>query len=469
MSSFKRRVASKQPTAHPGTRTSPSSPTTTIISTGIPSLDDVLGGGLPLSCLQLAIAPDPHTSYGELVQKYFVSQGLVCGQAVHIVDPLASDFVRDIMWIPKGNQDGSNSVPSDPVDRGHETEDNEEDEAAREQDQKIKIAWRYEQMKLFKTTITTSNPSSEDFCQSFDLTSRVPESVIEGALRSGQLSFLEASNAVFSTPEVFSKLSKFVETYAASSTTSSSPRPLRICIPSLGSALWGDITSQELIRFLHSVRVLLRRYPFACASVALPSHISAEAWGGPGWIDKLGWVSDAAIVLSAFSANLALALTFPSHHGFLRILSLPAPHTLLPPSDKFSTLRGLSSSAVSIGGSGENNLAFKCTRKRMIFETLHLDLEGGVGERRTTAPIGAAATAGVDAVDPHSAHDHGSHQAPRAALAAVSVQLDSDGADVATQVSDTVGETKQVEAPSKKPKPKKKVAFHSDRPDLYDF
>lgn len=38
-----------------------------------------------------------------------------------------------------------------------------------------------------------------------------------------------------------------------------------------------------------------------------------------------------------------------------------------------------------LGSSGENNLAFKCTRKRMIFETLHLDVEGGTGERRTTA------------------------------------------------------------------------------------
>jgi elongator complex protein 4 len=73
---------------------------------------------------------------------------------------------------------------------------------------------------------------------------------------------------------------------------------------------------------------------------------------------------------------------FPSHHGLVRIYALPAPYTILPPSDKSSTLRGVSSSASS--GGGENNLAFKCMRKRMLFETLHLDLEGGVGERRTT-------------------------------------------------------------------------------------
>jgi len=38
-----------------------------------------------------------------------------------------------------------------------------------------------------------------------------------------------------------------------------------------------------------------------------------------------------------------------------------------------------------LGRSGENNLAFKCTRKRLVFETLHLDVEGGRGERQIPA------------------------------------------------------------------------------------
>lgn len=38
------------------------------------------------------------------------------------------------------------------------------------------------------------------------------------------------------------------------------------------------------------------------------------------------------------------------------------------------------------GGGGENNLAFKVRRKRLVIETLHLDVEGGVSERRTKPP-----------------------------------------------------------------------------------
>jgi len=85
-----------------------------------------------------------------------------------------------------------------------------------------------------------------------------------------------------------------------------------------------------------------------------------------------------------------LSSLFPAHHGLLQIHSLPSPHTLVPASDRFSVLRGLSSTSAASGG-GENNLAFKSMRKRLVLETLHLDVEGGVGERRTTPATAATA------------------------------------------------------------------------------
>lgn len=154
---------------------------------------------------------------------------------------------------------------------------------------------------------------------------------------------------------------------------------------------------------------------------------------------------------------------FPSHHGFVHIHSLPAPSTLLPPSDKFSTLRGLSSS-------GENNLAFKCMRKRLIFETLHLDVEGGVGERRT-APSTAAIALEEASHSGHS-HDHGAGAGAGGAL--LEVQVEQVQAKVETvSLAHSAAEAKETPAATtasvKKPKQRKKVAFTSDRPDLYDF
>lgn len=150
MSSFKRRTPAKQAPTPVGARISPGATPSFITSTGIPSLDDILGGGLPLSCSMLTLAPDVHSAYGELIQKYFISQGLACGQKICIVDEDADAFLAECMWTPSAPAHGVG--PS----TAPEKEDGDEGKAG-EEDAKIKIAWRYEQMKQFQTTVPASN------------------------------------------------------------------------------------------------------------------------------------------------------------------------------------------------------------------------------------------------------------------------------------------------------------------------
>ncbi|KAJ3737021.1 PAXNEB-domain-containing protein [Lentinula guzmanii] len=465
MSSFKRKSSSKTQSL-PGTRPSPGSIATTITSTGIPSLDDILGGGLPLSCSFVVAAPDPHSSYGELVQKTFVSQGLACKQDVLVVgsDQDALDWVKGCMWF----HSSASSNPS--------LEEDAEDQKPTDEEQKIKIAWRYEQMKQFQTTVgSTSYVISEDFCRTFDLTTRIPSFTIEKALNDGQLYTCNVLDTLDPTSrsECFSVTQAVllnIEDVLSQRSSKIPNTPLRICIPGLGSYAWGDLRTQDILQFLYQLRAILRRNPFACASIGLESHISTDAWGGPGWIQKLGWMCDGLITLDAFTTNPSLSTLFPSHHGLVHIHTLPSPHTLLPSSDRFSTLRGLSAS-VSEGGnsSGENNLAFKCTRKRLIFETMHLDVEGGVAERRTVP----ASSDGV--LDNYNSHVS-SIPVPKTELASVEVELDPGSAAKAVPTPspshDDTGATVVEEAQAPKPrlkKAKKTVAFWSDRPDLYDF
>ncbi|CAA7266618.1 unnamed protein product [Cyclocybe aegerita] len=360
MSSFKRKAIGKQALpVYPGTRISPASNQCLITSTGISSLDDILGGGLPLSCSLVFAAPDIHSSYGDLVQKYFFAQGLANGHRICLVGKDPEGFVKDVMWYPKSHS----ATPS-----AGDSEDEEKDEEKGDESQKVKIAWRYENMKQFKTTVGNSSSEAESYCQTFELASRVPEDVINKARKADRLRFVDVGLDALSPSAVLSEITRYME--------SDSSAPVRICITSLGSPVWGDLTSQNIVYFLHSLRATLRKHPHACASTSLAPEVSAASWGGAGWIDKVGWVSDGALTLSAFTANPALSSMFPAQHGLLQIHTLPSPHTLSAPSDRLSTLRGLSSS-------GENNLAFKCTRKRLIFETLHLDVEGGTSERRT--------------------------------------------------------------------------------------
>ncbi|KAI0660426.1 Elongator complex protein 4 [Cubamyces menziesii] len=463
MSAFKRRTTAKQQPLPTGTRTSPGSIATIITSTGIPSLDDILGGGLPLSCSLLVLAPDAHSAYGELVLKYFAAQGLACGQRVCVVDAHPETFLAECMWTP-----GSSSAPApaqaqDPTSSSQSAAaDDEEDERASEHDTKIKIAWRYEQMKQFQTTVSTPSQSADDFCRTFDLTARMPEAVINSARSEGRFLDIDpqAESSATSSPcrNVIQKLSEIL----AQREPDHSLAP-RVCIPSLGSYEWGDLSPQDICYFLHSLKALLRRYPHACASICLPPHLCQEAFGGPGWVQKLGWLTDASVTIAAFGSNPSLTAMFSSHHGLVHIHALPAPHTLLPPSDKFSTLRGLTSS-------GENNLAFKCMRKRLIFETLHLDVEGGVSERRTTP------SANTIAMEAGAGHDH-SHSsgtsttapAGTTSLAAVQVQLEQVQVSAPSQPAPTEPTVTKPGSSFKKAKVKKKVAFHSERPDLYDF
>lgn len=160
MSSFKRKTTTKQAALPPGTRACPGSPLTTLTSTGIPSLDDVLGGGLPLSCVLAVLAPDAHSAYGELVQRYFVAQALAVRHRVLVVDGEAEARVRECMWLPR------DAVAAATVAQAGDRED---EDVPAQGGEKIRIAWRYEQMKKFRTTVSASHGVCEFTWGSFTL------------------------------------------------------------------------------------------------------------------------------------------------------------------------------------------------------------------------------------------------------------------------------------------------------------
>jgi elongator complex protein 4 len=105
-------------------------------------------------------------------------------------------------------------------------------------------------------------------------------------------------------------------------------------------------------------------------------------------------------------------------------------------------------------GGRENNLAFKCTKKRLVFETHHLDVEGGVGERRTV-PAG-----NIDR-EKATSTSRSRKQLSRGGGAAMEVELEGEpeesGAAAAEEIL-TGSLTKR-----------KKVTFQAEQRDLYDF
>lgn len=158
MSSFKKRSTT---TPIPGTRPSSSS-SLPLISTGLPTIDDLLGGGLPLST-SLLITQDYPTSYSELLLRYFITQGLESNQETLLV---SSGFENNggpqaILKVLMGNDRGnSSSSTTRKVEEEEDREDEEERKREEEIKEKMKIAFRYEGMKLHQTTLN-SNTQSE--------------------------------------------------------------------------------------------------------------------------------------------------------------------------------------------------------------------------------------------------------------------------------------------------------------------
>lgn len=81
--------------------------------------------------------------------------------------------------------------------------------------------------------------SGDNFCEVFDLTSRLPISVVDAALLRKQLTFVDVP---YSEEQPMRRVLKQInELLGPEEVDSSSRKPLRICVPSLGSPPWGDV------------------------------------------------------------------------------------------------------------------------------------------------------------------------------------------------------------------------------------
>jgi elongator complex protein 4 len=92
---------------------------------------------------------------------------------------------------------------------------------------------------VFCCYLTINIRNSETFCHNFELSSRVPKEVIDDAVKSGQLQFLDLEGRKLSITAIFDEMARTIE--------ADSSLPLRVCIPSLGSPVWGDVTTQVIL------------------------------------------------------------------------------------------------------------------------------------------------------------------------------------------------------------------------------
>lgn len=230
----------------------------------------------------------------------------------------------------------------------------------------------------------------------FDLTKRIPNDEVARARADGLL-YTSADDAPLADA-AWATIEQGVAQCRTQAAAQGAPAPvLRIVLRDWGSSAWG-MPASSMVPFLLRLRTLARTLSMPTSGTPVPCIVAASLSAelqthnahGANLVHRLTHLADGAIGLTSFAASPALRDVFPDSTGALRVFRTPAIGTLTNPSLRASVLRGMGAGSAAHptrgaggAGGGENNLAFKVRRKRLVIDTLHLDTDGGVRERRT--------------------------------------------------------------------------------------
>lgn len=140
-------------------------------------------------------------------------------------------------------------------------------------DEEMKIAWRYQNMRVFD-----SSPCDSSFGHYYDLTKKIKKETLEKAnVTTWDGENVKKENSIFENDAYMDLLLNIEKTLTEGqfliSQTATKRNVLRIAINSIGSRLWlGDSeeqTQSDLLKFLYMFRALLRE-SFAVAVLTVP-------------------------------------------------------------------------------------------------------------------------------------------------------------------------------------------------------
>ncbi|CAM4517731.1 unnamed protein product [Leuciscus chuanchicus] len=343
--SFQKKTRSKL-VSIPGTRPSVQNGQL-LLSSGVSSLDYVIGGGLAVGTL-LLVEEDRYDSYSRMLLKYFLAEGVVCGHELFLAS--ARDHPDEIMQeLPSPIMDEVASQgqpqPSDP-----------------ENPDTMKIAWRYQNQPRVQTALA----SSLRFGHYYDV-SKTMEPELRQTAKCHSFYQLQETPVITGSsplPSPYHPLLKSIQTvirkegFDGSTPQSKTRNVLRLGLHSLGSALWGDDVCckdnpahcHALSTFLYALRGLLRT-SLSVAMVTVPSHLIQNR----AVMGRIIRLSDTAIALESFrGSEMETNTLYKDYHGLLHVRQLPHLNCL------------------SCEVPDTKDLAFKLKRKQFTIERLHL-------------------------------------------------------------------------------------------------
>ncbi|CAH1787088.1 unnamed protein product [Owenia fusiformis] len=321
-----------------------------LISTGIPSLDNILGGGTAVGTVVL-IEEDTYGSFSNLMLKYFLAEGVMTNQTLFLAtanespDNILKDLPAPIVDDPgaSGNMEGGQEGGTD---------------------EKMKIAWRYQHLPQFQ-----SNPTNVRFGHYYDLT-KTMETDLRTSVESHTVDVTQELRLNPEPSDHFINCSyrcllraiqkRLAKGYTTTDTTQIEKHVMRIGIQSLGSPQWretrlGSETSADksMLKFLYALRSLVRS-SFATCVLTVPTQLFQDEV----FTSHIERLCDTVVNLESFAGtNKETNPAYKEYHGLFHIKALPRLNALnchMP-----DTL----------------DLAFKLKRKKFTIEKLHLPPE----------------------------------------------------------------------------------------------
>ncbi|XP_048727226.2 elongator complex protein 4-like isoform X2 [Ostrea edulis] len=318
-----------------------------LISSGVPSLDNIIGGGLAVGTVCL-VEEDVYGSYARLLLKYFSAEAAMTGHSL-LLTSADQDPAQIMKELPA-------PIMDDPGDVTHSS--------LPEQSEKLKIAWRYQHLSASQTA-----HSSTKFGHYYDLT-KVMEPQLISRINPALIGSEDLEKGCTECQDLNPKYKYLLKRikeeidHGHFSTTEQTDKRniLRIGVHSLGSPQWDECgglainredIDYSLPRFLLALRVLMRS-AFAVCIVTMPTHLFEI----PGFVGRLRKMCDTVLHLESFAgSDKEKNPAFKEYHGLFNIVQLPRLNSLL--CHMPDTL----------------DFAFKLRRKKFTIEKLHLPPE----------------------------------------------------------------------------------------------
>ncbi|XP_044871974.1 elongator complex protein 4 isoform X4 [Mauremys mutica] len=322
-----------------------------LLSSGLPSLDCVLGGGLAVGTL-LLIEEDKYGIYSNLLFKYFLAEGIVCGHNLFVAS--AKEDPADIL----------KELPAPLFDDVHKKQVDEKETAIKskqESQESMKIAWRYQNLPR----IEVSPAASARFGHYYDGSKTVSPELLQSTKwhrfflpeEKSLHPEIKTCNMTCGYTRLLQSIQRIIyqEGFDGSYPQKKQKNILRIGIQSLGSVLWGDDICcadnpediYSLTKFLYVLRGLLRMSLSACI-ITVPAHLIQNK----AIMERVTNLSDTVVGLESFiGSERETNPLYKDYQGLIHVHQIPRLNSLI------------------CDVSGTKDLAFRLKRKLFTIET----------------------------------------------------------------------------------------------------